>query len=146
MFKFEESWTDEIAAETTKEEYQNCKITIFDPLDNRGVFDVDTNEWEYTGDLVPEYVGRARIINVRWSVFSGGEAQANAFNISALRIQLPKNAISRVQKGWRVRVDEAPDNPALVKRLYAVSADPQGSASAGRTFEIALDSDAELKD
>lgn len=137
------NWADEIAEISELPEFQTAKIRIVDPnLITRG-YDQETATWTITGDGVI-YNDRARIIPVRWGVQSGGESQANATTLSAMRVQIPRTLATdiRVNKGFKVFVDESPYNLSLVDRLFAVTSDLQGSNSASRTFECMADIDA----
>lgn len=132
-------WTDEIAEITTSEEYQNATVTIYDgkiELDYN--FDKDT--WS-APTVPPVYGGRARVKDIRWGVFSGGEGQANSKVVTAIRIQVPKNAVGKLPMGSTVIVTDNDDGLDIIGRLYRVNSDSQGSAQASRTFEAALDGD-----
>lgn len=137
-------WQDRIAQVTGREEFQRARIRIEDPSLVTSVYDVETAEWTITGDSVV-YAGQARVIGVRWGVQSGGESQANATTISAIRVQIPQHAVGRVKKGCRVFVDSAP-NEVLTNYIFTVSSDMQGSSAATRTFECSLDIDVRKSD
>lgn len=142
-------WQDRIAQVTGREEFQRARIRIEDPSLVTSVYDVETAEWTITGDPVIYPVGdengQARIIGVRWGVQSGGESQANATTLSAIRVQIPQHAVGRVKKGCKVFVDSAP-NMVLTNYIFTVTSDMQGSSAATRTFECALDIDVEKAD
>jgi len=143
------TWSDEIAEITGSEEFQRARIRIEDSSLVTKVYDVETAQWEITGDPViyplAEENGQARIIGVRWGVQSGGESQANATTISAIRIQIPQHAVGRVKKGCKVFVESAP-NMVLTNYIFTVTSDMQGSSDATRTFECSLDGDVERAD
>lgn len=147
MLKFKTTWSDEIAEVSTLPEYQTARVRIVDPSLVVKTYDVVTAQWTITGDGViyplagSDEDGQARIIGVRWGVFSGGESQANAKTISAIRIQIPQHAVGRVKKGCKVFVESAPNNPTLPNYMFSVTSDMQGSSAASRTFECALDGD-----
>lgn len=136
-------WTDEIAEDSESPEFQTAKIRIVDPNLITRDYDEDTATWTISGDGVI-YNDRARIIPVRWGVQSGGESQANATTLSAMRVQIPRTLATdiRVNKGFKVFVDESPHNLSLENRMFAVTSDLQGSSSASRTFECMADIDA----
>lgn len=139
------NWTDPIAAVSTLPRYQQAVIRIEDlSLLTESEYDIETGEWTIVGDPVIYPVGdedgRARIIGVRWGVQSGGESQANATTITAIRIQIPQHAVGRVKKGCKVFVQSAP-NPVLQNYIFTVTSDMQGSSDAARTFECSLDID-----
>lgn len=138
-----ENWADEIAEISELPEFQTAKIRIVDPNLITRDYNEDTATWTITGDGVI-YDGRARVIPVRWGVHSGGESQANATTLSAMRVQIPRTGATdiRVNKGLKVFVDESPHNLSLVNRIFAVTSDLQGSSSASRTFECMADIDA----
>lgn len=146
MYSFGSPWAEEIAAESTKEEYQNATIRLWDEAAATLIseYDIETNTGpiyeEGSGDI---YEGRARIIGVRWGVFHGGEAQANAMTEKAIRVQVPFNAVGRVRKGVKVFIEQCDRNPVLEDLIFTVSSDLQGSMSAARTFECSLDGDVE---
>lgn len=143
------NWADEIAEESTKSEYQQAVIRIFDKSQATLVseYDIETGLGPIYegGDLYPlgDEDGRARIIGVRWGVQSGGESQANATTISAIRVQIPQHAVGRVKKGCKVFVASAP-NLVLSSYIFTVTSDMQGSSSAARTFECSLDIDVQV--
>lgn len=142
-YSFSDSWAGEIASVTDSPEFQTAKVTITDDsLLTGGEYDPDTNTYGPTqGDSVV-YSGRARVIPINTGNFSGGEGQSNATTLVTIRVQIPKDATGRVKRSSKVMVDEAPDNPALVGRLFNITSDLQGSASASRTFDCASDEDA----
>lgn len=144
-----ENWADEISAESSKSEYQQAVIRIFDKSQATLVseYDIKTGLGPIYegGDLYPlgDEDGRARIIGVRWGVQSGGESQANATTISAIRVQIPQHAVGRVKKGCKVFVESAP-NLVLSSYIFTVTSDMQGSSAASRTFECSLDIDVQV--
>lgn len=148
MISFESDWAAEIAEESTKTEYQTVRVRIEDPtLLTKQDYDWDTAAWDIEGDPVVyplgDETGQARVIGIRWGVFTGGEAQANAATLSAVRLQLPRFAVGRVRKGFKVFVTAAPQNPVLENLIFTVTSDLQGGTSAARTIEMALDGDVE---
>ena len=138
-YDFGTSYADEIAAVSTQPEYQRATIRIEDSSLVTSTYDIETGKWTLVGDPVV-YSGQARIIGVRWGVQSGGESQANATTISAIRVQVPQHAVGRVKKGCKVFVESAP-NTVLQGYVFTVTSDMQGSSDAARTFECALDID-----
>lgn len=142
------NWADEIAKVSTQPQYQRAIIRIEDSsLLTQSDYDLETGEWTLEGDPVIYPVGdedgRARIIGVRWGVQSGGESQANATTISAIRVQIPQHAVGRVKKGCKVFVESAP-NLVLSSYIFTVTSDMQGSSPAARTFECSLDIDVKV--
>lgn len=140
MYNFDIPWTEEIAEDTASEEYQNAKIEIKDSS-VKAEYDVETDEFSFPNGQPNLYSGRARVQVVRWGVFSGGESQANAKVATSIRVQLPKNAIGRVQRGNSIIVTECTDSPALEGTIYNVFSSAQSSWTASRTFEAQLDGD-----
>lgn len=143
-----DNWADEIAKVSTQPQYQRAVIRIEDSsLLTQSEYDIETGEWAVEGDPVIYPVGdedgRARIIGVRWGVQSGGESQANATTISAIRVQIPQHAVGRVKKGCKVFVESAP-NLVLSSYIFTVTSDMQGSSPAARTFECSLDIDVQV--
>lgn len=138
------SWADEIAETSTLPEYQTARIQIIDPSQIDQDYDVDTGQWTTVGDGVVyplgDEIGQARIIGVRWGVFSGGESQSNATTLAAVRIQVPQHAIGRVKRGLTVKVLSAP-NTVLTEYTFKITSDFQGASDAARTFECAVDMD-----
>lgn len=139
------NWADEIADVSELPEFQTATIRIVNPNLIDSDYNEDTAQWEITGDGVI-YNGQARVIPVRWGVQSGGESQANATTLSAMRVQIPRTTATdiRVNKGFHVFVDASPYNLSLVNRMFTVTSDLQGSSSASRTFECMADVDAEV--
>lgn len=137
-------WFEQVADTSTRPEYQTAVIRIEDPSLVTSDYDIETGEYTDVGDPViyPQTGedGRARVIGVRWGVHTGGESQANSTSISAIRVQIPRGAVSRVKRGCKVYVESAP-NPVLQGYVFTVTSDMQGSSDAARTFECALDID-----
>lgn len=143
MRKFRGSWTDEIAELSTDAEYQDSEIVLIDSS-VKPDYDIKTGEYSYPPGFDPViFRGGARIKPVRWGVFSGGESQANAKVATTIRIQIGKDGIGRVQRGTSCVVLSAPDNIAMPNSLYNITSGAQGSATASRTFEAAIDGDSE---
>lgn len=140
-YRFTDSWTDEIFNETSKPEYQNARIRMVDTALIQSDYNFETGEWTVTGDGLL-YEGQARVKPVRWGTQTGGESQANASTINAVRVQIPTYT-GRVNKGIQVTVLSAP-NEALVERVFTITSDLQGSDIATRTFEASADIDAAL--
>lgn len=142
MSRFAKHWTDEIAEISTREEFQNALIEIWGASEE-AVYDIDTGEWTYPTNPEPIYVGRARIIDVRWGVSYGGESQGNAKTVTSIRVQVPKNSVGKILKGAGVTVISSQDNPSLGGTRFKITSGLQGTAQAARTFEAAVDGDAE---
>lgn len=144
-YSFKRHWSDLIADVSTQPQYQTARIRIEDPSQLVSDYDVDTADWTITGDSlvypVGDENGQARIIGVRWGVQSGGESQANATTVTAIRIQVPQFAVGRVKRGLKVHVVDSPKNPTLTNFVFTVNSDMQGSSAAARTFECTLDLD-----
>ena len=139
-------WSEQIADITSRPEFQTATVRLEDP--NRltpGDLNEETWEYEYSGNPVV-YEGRARIIGVRWGVGSGGESQANAKTLKAIRVQFPPQAVDRIRKGFALYVTECERNPVLTEYVFLATNDFQGSSAATRTVEFALDSDVEVSD
>lgn len=133
------NWADEIAEVTTDPEFQTATIRIF-RVKIAGEWDMETNI--RTGQVIETvYDGQARLVPVRWSTFQQAAASMNTRAEQSIRIQIPKDAVSRALTGWMVEVTAAPRNPGLVGRTLKVQADFQGSSSAARTFDCAYDND-----
>lgn len=138
------AWHDRIAEVSTRPEFQRAVIRIFDESAATLVtpYDIETGIGPiYQGGDI--YEGQARVIGVRWGVQSGGESQANATTISAIRVQIPQHAVGRVKKGCKVFVESAP-NLVLSSYIFTVTSDMQGSSPAARTFECSLDIDVQV--
>lgn len=147
-YKFSTNWADEIAEVSTREEFQQARIRIEDPeLLTKRDYNFDTGKWDIQGDPViypkGDETGQARIIGVRWGVFSGGESQANTTTLVSLRVQIPQHAVGRVHRGCKVFIVSAP-NPVLTQYVFNVTSDFQGSSDAARTFECAVDMDVKV--
>lgn len=156
--RFNQFWADEIAEETEREEYQTCEVKLIDsslirypgpnyPADPN---DLTTNGYDRATDTYKDpvvtgevYVGRARFIPIRAGIFHGGESQANAMSVRAMRLQLPQSATPfQVKKGIQVRIISAPRNLSLEGTWGAITDDFQGSSAATRTLNVSMDSDA----
>lgn len=137
-------WTDEIASVTDSAEYQTCEVKIVDPLASEvgSSHDPVTDEWIPGPDLGIRYEGRARFIPVRASTYMGGEAQANATSIRAVRFQIPRSEVAqRIKTGYKIQITAAPHNPSLLEQWATVTTDFQGSSTAQRTIEAMMDGD-----
>lgn len=140
---FKGDWNDEIASETSKADYQTCTIQIVDPkLVEGGEFDWKTNTY---GPVINDgvvYSGQARFIPIRAGIHHGGESQANAMVVRAMRFQLPQfDGPLYIRMGLTVKFLTAPRNPSLVGRWATVTDDFQGSSAATRTFNASMDID-----
>ena len=140
MKSFSASWFEEIADVSSRAEFQRAVIRLTLPGPGEPVYDWDTGEYEPVEDTVL-YEGQARVIGVRWGVGNGGESQANAKTVTAIRVQVPRNAVGRVNTGAVIAVLSSDANPAMVGLQYRVTSDLQGSSAASRTFEASLDGD-----
>lgn len=141
MKSFKGNWTDKIAQTTGGREYQRADVVISLPSENRKKWDFENGGFKGGDPSEILFTGQARIIGVRWGVQNGGESQANAKTITAIRIQIPKNGTGRVRRGSVVNVTASPDNPTLTQFQFKITSDIQGSSAATRTFEAALDGD-----
>lgn len=143
-YKFADNWADEIAEVTESEEYQTATVRIKDPslaVTPAGYNEATATWTPSTGSQVI-YEGRARIIGVRWGVFSGGESQANSTTLKSVRVQVPFSELpERVKRGCLVYIASSPDNLALEGLILKVTSDFQGSSAASRTFECGMDQD-----
>jgi hypothetical protein len=170
QFLDDSAWAEEISEETSREEYQNAEIQILDDtLLTSKEYNYDTATWDIQGD--PQiYRGRARIIPVRWGTETGGESQANSTTLKAVRVQIPRIGLDasvygeglygvgpygyvtgsgaatdgRVRRNAKVLILSCPRNTSLEGRVATITSDLQGSMSATRTFEAAIDIDAEM--
>lgn len=143
MKKFNGTWTDEIAELTTADEYQDSQVVLIDGS-IKPDYNIKTGEYTYPEGFDPViYIGGARLQPIRWGVFSGGESQANAKVATSIRIQIPKAGLGRVQRGTACLVLDAPDNIAMPNSVYNITSGVQGSATASRTFEAAIDGDSD---
>lgn len=142
MRRFNRRWSDEIADISTLPEFQNAYVEILDPS-VQGEYDIETGEWSFPDDQYL-YQGRARVKDVRWGSFHGGESQFNVKTVTSIRVQVPKNSMKMPPKGAPVRVLKSADNPDLEGTVFLVSDGFQGGTQASRTFEAAVDSDAEV--
>ena len=133
------NWGDEIREESTKDEYQNCTVSVFDPTVSESEYDYDTDTWTPT-TILPIYEGNARFIPVRAGVYHQGEAQANSTTIRAVRFQLQSDP-GRIKTGYKVKFLTAPNNLSLVGQFATVNDDFQGSTTASRTFHASMDAD-----
>ena len=139
---FDKPWHEEIREVTESAEFQTVTVQISDPsLLVEGDFDVDTGKTEYTGNPVL-YLGRGRVIGVRWGTNSEGTDVGNSETISAIRVQIPRGPIFNVRRGCTLTVVDAPYNRALERYLFTATSDIQGGSTASRTFQFAVSSDA----
>lgn len=149
MYSFEQEgdWPDAIARISTQPRFQKSQIRIEDhSLITQGEYDVETGTYSESSGDPTVYEGQARLIGIRWGTFTGGESQANATTLSAIRVQIPKTPETtvRVKRGCKIFVLDSPNNPALNGLILTITSDLQGSSAAARTFEAALDADVEV--
>lgn len=156
----EQHWSDEIADESSKTDYQTCSIRIVDPnevlypgpnyatdpsdvtKDKSAAYDWRTNTYADPVSDGTVYEGQARFIPIRAGIHHGGESQANAMVVRAMRFQLPQHAGPKyIRMGLTVTFTEVPKNPSLVGRWATVTDDFQGASSAARTFNASMDID-----
>lgn len=151
MYSFKDggSWPDAIARISERPEFQKSQIRIEDfSRITKGVYNPETGtRTEPSGDPTV-YEGQARLIGIRWGTFTGGESQANATTLSAIRVQIPKTAETtvRIKRGCKIFVIDSPNNPSLNGLIFTITSDFQGSSAAARTFEAALDADTTVAD
>lgn len=134
----------EIAELTTREEFMTATVKITDPGKVvRGDWNPQLKAFEYTQDGAEVYNGRARVTFLRWGSNREAGASANAYTSTLVQVSLPKDAVGLVKRGMLLVVTECPTNPALASaRQYRCTSDLQGSMSASRVLEFAVDSDA----
>ena len=95
-YQFNTFWSDEIAEETGKSEYQSVEVQIIE-TSVVPEYNVITGKYTYPPGYDPEiYAGQARIIFPRWGVFTGGESQNNAKTNNVARLQIPQHALGAV--------------------------------------------------
>lgn len=142
MLKFDSKhWSQEIAKETGKPEYQTSEIVISDPSLITSEYNMDTGKYEETGDGTL-YTGRARVIAVRRGVNYEGANQDNSKVITAIRVQIPGQELPvTLRKGCTAKVTSAPYNRTLESYVFYLASDVHGSSAATRTFEFNLDGD-----
>lgn len=133
------NWADPIREESTKDIYQNCTVSVFDPTVSEEDYDYETDTW-IPSSIPPIYEGNARFIPVRAGVYHQGEAQANSTTIRAVRFQLQSDP-GRIKTGFKVKFLTAPNNPSLEGQFATVNDDFQGSTTASRTFHASMDAD-----
>lgn len=135
------SWSETIASITESRKYQTADISIFAPDSGPVEYDFETGLPIGDTEASALYSGQARVIGVRWGTFAQGDAQENSTSIKSVRVQIPKDALPRIEHGSYVLFVSTPGNPALESRVLTVTSDFQGASSATRTFECSLDSD-----
>lgn len=133
------NWTDEIAE--VSELFQNAEVALFSPSALSASYSWSTGEWTYEGDQEYLYEDKARVTPIRWGVNHEGEDVSNASTITAVQVQLPKDAVGHIQRGVKMVVPSCNDNPALESVLFTLTSDLQGSNAASRTFEFSVDGD-----
>lgn len=114
-------------------------------VDGRGVvLELSPSGWVSAPVDSVVYSGQARMIPVRASVWSGGEAQLNATSVRAVRFQVPSEFRGvRFHVGAIVTFLDVPFNGSLVGRTAKVTDDFQGSTTGSRTFNAMMDADSE---
>lgn len=135
-------WSTEISDITGQAEYQTVSVQIREPAPAGQGLRTNPATGETTGNAgVVRYSGQARVVGVRWGTFTQGEAQENSTTLKSVRLQIPKDSLSRIYMGWSVEILSSPRNPALQGRSFRVTGDFQGGSSATRTFECEVDGD-----
>lgn len=146
-FESEGEWSDRIAGISSQPRFQRSQIRIEDQSTvEYGEYDVETGTYPEPTGVTVVYEGQARLIGIRWGTFTGGESQANATTLSAVRVQIPKTPETtvRVKRGCKIFVIDSPNNPALNGLILTITSDLQGSSAAARTFEASLDADVKV--
>lgn len=136
-------WTETISRISERPEFQRASIRIAqdaDPVDpEEDYYNPETGEFEYP-EAVKLYEGRARIMPIRESADDMGGI--NLTTMIGIRVQIPRaDSDFRIRRGIRIFVDESPDNPSLVGRIFTVAEDYQGSSAASRTLMAYADVD-----
>lgn len=135
-------WSQEVAEVSGRAEFQTCTMQIIDPSLIDVDYDIDTGIETVVGDGVI-YDGQARLIGVRRGVNYEGANQGNSKVITAIRVQLPHDALpQRLEKGFMGKVTAAPLNPSLTQYVYTLASALQGSSAGSRTLEFNVDGDA----
>lgn len=143
-FESEGEWSDRIARISTQPRFQKSVIRIEDQSTvDYGEYDTELGGYPEPTGVTVVYEGQARVIPIRWGTFTGGESQANATTLSAIRVQIPKTPETtvRIKRGCKIFVTDSPNNPAINGLIFTITSDMQGSSAAARTFEAALDAD-----
>lgn len=140
-YSFSADWAQQIADISTRPEFQTATVRIVDASQIETDYDYDTGEIITVGDGVI-YEGRARVIGITKpnNVSSG---QMNVTALSGVRVQIPREGTTdlAVTKGMFLYVTSAPRQPRLTDYVFTAVGDFQGSSSAARTFEFAVDQD-----
>ena len=137
------NWADAVADVSERPEFMTATVRIEDPS-------LAETEYDYENGTVtvkpgaPVYEGRARVIGMG-RPGSGVEGQYNPTSITGVRVQVPRSGTTdiAVTKGMVLYVTSAPRQERLTEYVYTAVGDFQGSSSASRTFEFAVDQDSE---
>lgn len=140
MRNFDTFWAEEISEALGTDEFQTLTVELWD-TSIQPEYDIETGEYNYPENAPIVYSGQASVIFPRWGVFSGGEGQSNAKTNNVARVKLPRFAVGIVSRGWRFKIIESPENPALLGRWLTITTDSQGSSAVNRVFECSWDSD-----
>lgn len=138
---FTRDWADTIADVSERPEFMTAEVRIEDPSSATTDYNYDTGQVETTPGAVL-YSGRARVIGIG-RPGTNGESQFNLTSIVGVRVQVPRDGMTgvKVKKGMVLYVTSAPRQPRLTEYVYTAVGDFQGSSSASRTFEFAVDQD-----
>lgn len=150
MFEFP-NWTDAIAEVTTLPQYQNATVVLVDPeLVESTPYDPETGEEGVVTNNGVFWTGQARIAAIRWGVNRENTELANANTEKSIRVQFPQEQnfgttpapIYRIRRGIKMFVTACDKNPTLLTYPFVCTSDVQGSHTASRTIEFAVDGDA----
>lgn len=128
-----------IEANSTRPEFQNASIVIYQPGEV-GEYDPDTGEYEQT-DPTLLYRGQARIVGLR--SYRADEADFNPTALKPVRVQVKRDGIEgRVVNNCKAYFTDGGRNPQLTSLVFNVNSDFNSSHVAAYTFEMTVDLDA----
>lgn len=132
-------WTEYVRDVSERAEFQTATIQIRNPRLLTRTQDIKTGVVTVTGDPVV-WSGQARIVGYRAAVPYDKGSLSNPTGIKAMRFQIPHDSYEgRVERGWQIRVTDAPHNPLILSYLFTVTADTVVSNEASRTIEANVD-------
>lgn len=113
VYQFPTHWTDEIAAVSTDEYYQNIQVTLIDPDLVEQTYDEDTGEYTVTaeGEI---WSGQARLIGIRSGVNRLNEDTWNANTQTPIRLQFPTDPDFSPPGEWTDNGDGTFTSPEVI--------------------------------
>ena len=150
MLTFNSSWTEVIAKYSTAPEFQTLRVQLIDPATLTTDDNYNPETGLYTTTVTPFWSGPARLVSVRWGSVRENAETANPNTQTSILVQFgsvqnfgsPSVPRYRIKTGTVMYVTVAPQNPALLTRVFTCTSDMQSGDTAATTLEFESAGDA----